>query len=319
MVARMRPVLGSMDVDPLRPIFPRSLRSRASPGGDYELAAATVDADNRFDFLLNFNYYLPDRRLNDVAKLKVQLLGPPQIEIDNEPVKINRRKAIALLAYLAVTQHSHNRDALATLFWPEANSNRARANLRQTLWELNNALCESWIETEDETLALRTDPNVWVDVHAFQASLAACHTHGHPIDHACADCVPLLKELVTLYREDFLAGFSLSDSPAFDEWQYLEIENLRRKFADSLENLGNYLIGIGDFEAAIAAIRRWSALDPLDDTPHYRLLQLYAWTDQRAAAVREYRKYTKLLKQELGLGPREDISTLYQRIRRGRK
>ncbi|MCB0171385.1 MAG: AAA family ATPase [Anaerolineae bacterium] len=252
-----------------------------------------------------------------MAELKVQLLGSPQIEINSESVKINRRKAMALLAYLAVTRHSHNRDALATLFWPETPHNRARANLRQTLWELNNALGEPWIATEDETLALRTDPNVWVDVHAFQASLVACQTHGHPIDQACADCVPLLTELITLYRDDFLAGFSLPDSPAFDEWQYLETEDFRRKFADGLENLGDYLIGIGDFEAAIAAIRRWSALDPLNDTPHYRLLQLYAWTDQRAAAVRQYRKYTKLLKQELGLGPREDISILYQRIRRG--
>ncbi|HRV91629.1 MAG TPA: BTAD domain-containing putative transcriptional regulator, partial [Anaerolineae bacterium] len=252
-----------------------------------------------------------------MAELKVQLLGSPQIEINSESVKINRRKAMALLAYLAVTRHSHNRDALATLFWPETPHNRARANLRQTLWELNNALGEPWIATEDETLALRTDPNVWVDVHAFQASLVACQTHGHPIDQACADCVPLLTELITLYRDDFLSGFSLPDSPAFDEWQYLETEDFRRKFADGLENLGDYLIGIGDFEAAIAAIRRWSALDPLNDTPHYRLLQLYAWTDQRAAAVRQYRKYTKLLKQELGLGPREDISILYQRIRRG--
>ena len=138
-----------------------------------------------------------------MAELKVQLLGSPQIEINSESVKINRRKAMALLAYLAVTRHSHNRDALATLFWPETPHNRARANLRQTLWELNNALGEPWIATEDETLALRTDPNVWVDVHAFQASLVACQTHGHPIDQACADCVPLLTELTTLYRDDF--------------------------------------------------------------------------------------------------------------------
>ncbi|MCB0209147.1 MAG: hypothetical protein KDJ52_07450, partial [Anaerolineae bacterium] len=219
-----------------------------------------------------------------MTKLTLQILGPPQVAIDGEIVKINRRKAVALLAYLAVTRQSHNRDALATLFWPEATRNRARANLRQTLWELNNALGETWIETEDETLALHTGPDIWVDVHAFQAALVACQTHRHPVDQACADCVPLLTNVVNLHRDDFLTGFSLSDSPAFDEWQYLETENFRHKFADVLEKLGDYFIAAGDFEAAILYIRRWSALDPLNDMPHYRLLQLYAWTDQRAAA-----------------------------------
>ncbi|MDX1522225.1 MAG: AAA family ATPase, partial [Anaerolineae bacterium] len=161
---------------------------------------------------------------------------------------------------------------------------------------------------------LEAGADIWVDVHAFQSLLAECQTHGHPIDQACSDCLPLLTEAVNLYRDDFLTGFSLSDSPAFDEWQYLEAEDLRRKFAAVLEKLGHYFTAEGNFEAAIPYVRRWSALDPLRDTPHYTLMQLYAWTDQRSAAVRQYRTYTQLLEQELGLGPREDISTLYRHI-----
>lgn len=249
-----------------------------------------------------------------MSGLKLLFLGPPQIEVTGEPIKINRRKAIALLTYLAVTQQSHHRDALAALFWPEAPRDRARAGLRQTLWEFNKAAGDAWLDTAGETLVLQAGADIWVDVHAFQLRLAACQTHGHPADQACSDCLPLLTEAVNLYRDDFLAGFSLSDSPAFDEWQYLETEDLRRKFAAVLEKLGHYFTAEGNFEAAIPYVRRWSALDPLRDTPHYTLMQLYAWTGQRSAAVRQYRTYTQLLEQELGLGPREDISTLYRHI-----
>ena len=72
--------------------------------------------------------------------LALHLLGSPRIECDGEPVEIGRRKAIALLIYLAVTGRSHSRDALATLLWPEYDQGRARAGLRRALAALKKAL-----------------------------------------------------------------------------------------------------------------------------------------------------------------------------------
>ena len=69
----------------------------------------------------------------NVSRLALFLLGPPRIELDGEPVRIQRRKAVALLAYLAVTGRSHSRDALATLLWPEYDQSSARAGLRVAL------------------------------------------------------------------------------------------------------------------------------------------------------------------------------------------
>lgn len=60
--------------------------------------------------------------------LSLSLLGPPRLEMDGEPVQIGRRKALALLVYLAVTKRLHSRDALATLFWPEYDQSSARAD-----------------------------------------------------------------------------------------------------------------------------------------------------------------------------------------------
>ncbi len=65
-----------------------------------------------------------------MPRLSLYLLGPPRLELDGEPLDIGRRKAVALMAYLAVTGQGHARDVLATLLWPEYDASRARAALR---------------------------------------------------------------------------------------------------------------------------------------------------------------------------------------------
>ncbi len=57
-----------------------------------------------------------------VPEIRVSLFGYPRVECQGETVAIPRRKALALLAYLCVTQSHHSRDVLASLLWPEEES-----------------------------------------------------------------------------------------------------------------------------------------------------------------------------------------------------
>jgi hypothetical protein len=75
-----------------------------------------------------------------------------------------------------------------------------------------------------------------VDVAQFEHRLAQCQTHGHPSHEVCADCLPDLTEAATLYTDDFLAGFSLADSPQFEEWQFFERETLRQQLTEALQS-----------------------------------------------------------------------------------
>ena len=191
-----------------------------------------------------------------MSTLALYVLGPPRVELDGAPIAIDRRKALALLVYLAVSRQDHSRDALATLFWPESDQNRARAGLRSALWSLTKTLGEDLLDIERESVRLKPDADAWLDVDQFQDRLAECRTHDHPPDQVCPDCLSSLAEAAALYQGDFLTGFTLADSPGFDEWQFFQAEGLRQDLASVLERLAHGHGEQGEYEAAITHARR---------------------------------------------------------------
>jgi len=116
--------------------------------------------------------------------LKIYLLGAPRVERQDTPIEVDTRKAIALLAYLAVGQASggQRRDSLAAFFWPDVDSARAHGALRRTLSALHKALGGAGLKIDRETVSLERGATTWVDVDIFHARLAECRTHGHPAD-----------------------------------------------------------------------------------------------------------------------------------------
>ena len=241
------------------------------------------------------------------------MLGTPHIEHDSVPIEVDTRKATALAAYLAVTKQSHTRDALAGLLWPEYSQSRARAALRRTLSSLGKARAGGWLHADRENVDLASD-TVWVDVSRFHELLAECKEHGHPESEVCPECLAPLTEAVALYRDDFMAGFGLRDSVAFDDWQFFQSESLRRELAGALERLARGRAALSEWEAAIVHARRWLAMDTLHEPAHRLLMALYAWSDQRATALRQYRECVRALDQELGVAPLEETTLLYRAI-----
>ena len=246
-----------------------------------------------------------------MSHLALFVLGPPRLERDGAPIKVSRRKAIALTAYLAITGASHPRDSLAGLFWPEYHQEAARAALSSTLWALK-ALDGDWLNADRETISLNR-AHLWVDADHWHSLLDECRTHHHPVDQVCPACLAPLTEAIQLYRGEFMAGFTLRDSVLFDEWQVFQTEGLHRKAVQMIEKLVRLHTAQGDLELAITYARRWLTLDPFHDPAHRQLMQLYAWSGQPAAALRQYQECVRLLK-ESGLGPQEETTRLYQDI-----
>jgi predicted ATPase/DNA-binding SARP family transcriptional activator/Tfp pilus assembly protein PilF len=255
--------------------------------------------------------------------LRLFLFGVPRAERAGQAVPIRRRKVWALLTYLAVTGQPHSRDALATMFWPENDQSSALANLRRDLSRLKRAVGDEVLEVDRLQIGLvrQTDPStssgqgLWLDVEAFKGRLAAVQAHGHAPAELCAECVEALTQAVSLYTDDFMAGFSLPDSREFDEWQFFQAEGLRQSFAEALEQLVGWHTGQAEFEQGVEYARRWVALDPLHEEAQRQLMQLYAWSGQQAAALRQYQECARLLEEELGVEPEPETTALYEAIR----
>ena len=251
-----------------------------------------------------------------MAELTITLLGTPQITVDGAPIQVDTRKAVAMLAYLAMQPGAHGRDTLAALLWPELDGSRARAALRRTLSTLNATPFAPWLAANREAIELVIDDRIVLDVATFRRHMAACATHGHEPDQPCAACIPSLTAAAQLYRADFMAGFSLRDSAEFDDWQFFLAEDLRRELTTALDRLVDALIQGGRDDEAIAHARRRLQVDPLHEPTHRTLMQLFVWANQRNAALRQYRECVRILNDELGVAPLDATTELYAAIQR---
>src|SRR5919198_3191470 len=100
--------------------------------------------------------------------LDVSLLGPPRVERDGRRVAFDTRKAMALLAHLALSPAPRPRESLTELLWPGHDPERARGALRRTLSTLRSAIGEQWIEAARDTIDLKRGPGLRLDVERFR-------------------------------------------------------------------------------------------------------------------------------------------------------
>ena len=251
----------------------------------------------------------------DMDSLYISGLGSPQISLNGQTVEFKRRKAVALLVYLAVERRSQSREFLSGLFWPEYNQSKAYAYLRRTLWEIKDALGDDLLEVTRVWIGIYSSVNFQTDINQFQELLQWVKDHNHPFVDFCNDCINQLETAIHFYRGDFLSGFSLSGCPQFDDWQFLQSETYRRLYQDSLQNLVNALEQGGKTSEAIPYAQRWLAIDSLDERAHRKLMALYAKNQQRHAALRQFEQCQMMLKTELDLLPETETTELYNQIR----
>lgn len=252
-----------------------------------------------------------------MAENRFFLFGSPRIEINGHPIHVDTRKAIALLAYLALTSHAHQRDVLAALFWPETDQAHALGALRRTLSALKKSLGNQCLDIARDSIGLSADLCLWVDTQEFKALTQQVRDHPHASLAACFECLSHLDDALELYRDDFMAGFSLKDSPGFDDWQFFQAGSLRKDLAEVLQSLVLLNTQKGDYDTAITYARRWLNQDMLREEAHQLLMKLYAWSGQRNAALRQYRECVRILEKELSVPPLDETTELYQSILEG--
>ena len=253
-----------------------------------------------------------------MSALTAHLFGSPRIELDGAALDLKHRKPLALLAYLLVTGVPHERESLAAFLWPDYPN--ARSYLRNNLSIIRRALGKNhhhWIAIDRHVVAWRDTDNTWVDVCEFDRLLAASRSHDHPGNDLCSLCVEGLSQAVDLAHADFLDGFTLRDSPPFDEWSYFQRQRQRTDAAAALDALAGFHGQANSFETAIAYARRRLALDEYHEPAHRHLMELYARSGQQALALHQYEICKRTLAAELDVKPaKRDARELFEAIKR---
>lgn len=250
--------------------------------------------------------------MNDL--LRMSLLGPVVITRSQQKVTgFRSRKALALLIYLACTNGSQRREALADLLWGDCSQQQALSNLRTALVHLRDRVGDC-LHSSQGHLALNPQQPCWVDAVELQRQLTTLLMQSAPLSSTTAE---QLEQTLHLYQGDFLAGFQLQNAPYFEEWALVEGERLRRMVIEGYQRLAGWYLACGEYKAGLRSVDRWLTLDRLDEVGHMQRISLLAADGQRAAALAQYETCRRILQDELGVEPAEQTLLLQEQIRGG--
>lgn len=247
------------------------------------------------------------------SKLAIRLLGGLEITLAGQVLDtFMSNKAPALLIYLALTPRSQPRDLLATLLWGEMGDADAKNNLRQVLTNLRKVL-DPYLLVTRESIGFNHTAAYFLDVLAFEQYLHAGRSPaGSPLEEEQAE---QLQQAVALYQGDFLAGFTVRDAPAFEEWLLAQRARLRELALHALHQLTEWRLARGHYSQVIDSASQSLRIEPWREEAHRHLMIALARSGQRSAALAQYRHCAQLLQHELGVEPAAATRQLYQRIR----
>jgi DNA-binding SARP family transcriptional activator len=229
-----------------------------------------------------------------VPTLGLSLLRGFTLTVDQRKVPMVW-SAQRLVAYLALNGRPLTRSAVGGALWPETTGLKANANLRSSLFRVQQA-CGSLVDTSAQQLNLAD--GVVVDVLAARAD--ASRLLDRPT--AC-------DEILTSATTRNLSADLLPDWYD-EEWVLTEREQHRQLRLYALEALCERLTAAGRFgeavDAGLAAVRA----EPLRESGHQALIKAHLAAGNRWEAVRQYERCRRLLHEELGLKPSPALSKL---------
>src|SRR5438876_560952 len=258
-----------------------------------------------------------------MSQLQLSLLGTPVVKHGERTLTFSTRKALALLAYLAVDGGVHTRKTLSEAFWPELDAERGRAALRATLLELRKLLERTHgpgerdhLLIERETLGFDQGSPLVLDLRLVEAASKQVGRGIEPLAGQAREALlAQLEQATRLARGPFLAGFTLRDAQFFDDWtrQHREYWHLRvHQLFDALSMLYERA---GDGERSIETVSRWLSFDPLNEEAYRRLMRLRFSQGDRAGALRAYANGRAVLAEQLQIEPEPETVALAKRIR----
>lgn len=236
--------------------------------------------------------------------IELRTLGAVQLTgSDSGPVSalLHRPKRLAVLAYLALSRpdESQRRDTLLAMFWPEADTARARGALRQGVHVIRAALgADVLVTTGDDDL--RIAPTLLrCDAREFERAVEEGRTN----------------DALALYRGSLMPGFYLHGADGFERWLDATRERLQALALATCHVATDDALERGAMADAIAAAERGVSLAPHDEPANRRLMTALDRSGNRAAALRVHERLAERLQLEFAMPPGAETRDLMLTIR----
>jgi DNA-binding SARP family transcriptional activator len=230
------------------------------------------------------------------APLRLALLGGFVLSNDGHELKLPA-SAQRLVSLLALRDRPVTRLYVAGTLWPEYSSERSLADLRTTLWRVNQS-GQTVIRTTHACLAL--GDHIDVDVRRLVAFTRRLNEQAVRVEEVDLDSMGLSE----------LGAELLPDR--YEEWLVDEREGLRQVRLHALEALAALLSKAGRhsdaIQAALAAVR----LEPLRETAHRVLIEAHLAEGNWSEASRQFHRCQRLFREELGVEPTVSLQRLLQ-------
>jgi DNA-binding SARP family transcriptional activator len=224
--------------------------------------------------------------------LQLVLLGGFQLLRGQEEVSLPLG-AKRLLAFMALHGQPLQRSYVAGCLWPDTTEARSSASLRSTLWRIRRSTVPVVCAT---TSHMWLTDGLAVDVREVVGRVRRLMDRSKPSRPEDLDPTPLTGEL--------LPDWSL------DDWILVERERLRQLCLHGLEALCLRLMAVGHYglavEAGLSAVRG----EPLRESAHRALISVHLAEGNQSEALRQYRWYERILREELDIGPSPRITRL---------
>ena len=269
-----------------------------------------------------------------IESLSIKLLGSPEVSLEGRNLRFGRKKALALLCYLAAEGGKRHRRDLAELLWPTSEERRARTDLRSILTSLRRTLEEDGTSNHGRGEGIRflaldgdllgvEERGAELDLRTLHeaVSLARGETSGTSPGGRRADdavgrrhLIARLEEALGVYRGTFMEGFSLGDAPEFELWLEAERARWREAFGELCEGVSRLQAGAGRLEDATETTRLWARHAPLEEAAHLRLAELLSAVGDSEGALLAFEQF-RGLSRELGIELSLRLMELAERLR----
>jgi DNA-binding SARP family transcriptional activator len=226
------------------------------------------------------------------APTRLCLLGGFNLIVQDARVDlpIHAQRVLAYLSLVQPTQRAHHRTGLADRLWGSVSVERSHASLRTALWRIRRA-DPQLVRASRETV--RLDDSVDVDVRRCVAQAGRLLTDDE-------DLQPRDTDLSAL-RGDLLPGWD-------EDWLLLERERIRQIQIHALEALAHRLRRRGRHLEAIEAAFAAIAEEPLRESAHAALIDIFLAERNIAQARFQLDRYAALLWSELAIKPSVELT-----------